>query len=119
MTGRILALLVERQISDETRLKRVVALFQRELGAIFGNASVQRRNRQYQIKVAVYEKPIPQSGQSYRPPARRISAWVKHAADKAHPRLYRRLSLNVEPWRAGHASHKLFCPVTVTVDASQ
>lgn len=119
MTRRILALLAERQISDETRLRRVVAVFQRELGAIFGNASVRRRNRQYEIQMAVYEKPIPDTGQSYRPAPRRISAWVKHAADRAHPRLYKRIHVDMEPWRVGHSSSKLFCPVRITVDARQ
>ena len=56
---RLLIALTERQISDETRLRRVVALFQRRLGDVFGNAQARRRNRRYELDVAVYEKPLP------------------------------------------------------------
>lgn len=119
MTSKqILDEIIERQISDATMLKRVVALFQRELGAIFGNASVKRRNHRYEIDVAVYEKPIA-GGESYRMPTRQVQEWVRQAAAKAHPRLYKRLQVNVQPWKHGHASKKLFAPLHITVDARQ
>lgn len=103
------------RLSDAIRLKRVVAAFQRNLGEIFGNAKVQRRNRRYLINVAVYEKPISGRGQGYRMDAKQIATWVKLAADRAHPRLYRRYKVNVLPWITGHASHKLFAPVKIVV----
>lgn len=116
---RIITAIVEQQVSDATRLRRVVALFQRELGEVFGNAKVRRRNRRYEIDVAVYEKPVPGSGRAYRMPPRQITAWVKQAADKAHPRLYKRVRVDVQPWTVGRVSHKLFAPVKVVVDAVQ
>jgi hypothetical protein len=116
-TRSLLGSLVERQISDATRLRRVVAHLQRNLGDIFGNAHVQRRNRRYEIRVAVYEKPIPGSGRAYRMPAQQIRAWVHHAAEQAHPRLPRRLSIAIQPWQGGRVSQKTFCPVLVNVDA--
>jgi hypothetical protein len=109
-------LLTERQISDGTRLRRVVALFQRRLGAIFGNASVTRRNRRYLIDVAVYEKPL-RGGRPYRLPPERILAWVLHAAEQAHPKLYTRLRLDIGPWTVGRSSQKEFCRVRIAVAA--
>jgi hypothetical protein len=114
---QILAEITERQLSDETRLRRVVAFFQRELGAIFGNAQVRRRNRRYEINLAVYEKPLA-AQRNYRMPDRHIAEWIKQAAAKAHPRLYKRLSVQIHPWKQGGFTHKLFAPVTVFVDAS-
>lgn len=111
--------LVERELSDDTRLRRTVAFFQRELGEIFGNAQAQRRNRRYEIQIAVYEKPIPGSGRAYRMPEKQIRSWVKVAADRSHPRLYRRVRVDVEPWKVGHATNKAYCPVLVSVDATQ
>jgi hypothetical protein len=110
-----LELILERQISDETRLRRVVALFQRSLGEIFGNAMVRRRNRRYEVDLAVYETPI-QGGQSYRMPRRQIIEWIRQAAHKAHPRLYKRLKVDVSPWESGHASHKLYAPVKIYIE---
>lgn len=119
MTAKqILDEIVERQVSDETMLKRVVALFQRELGAIFGNVSVKRRNRRYEIDVAVYEKPIA-GGHSFKMPTRQVHEWVRQAAAKAHPRLYKRLRVSLQPWKNGHSSKKLFAPLHITVDANQ
>lgn len=119
MTSKqILDEIAERQVSDATMLKRVVALFQRELGATFGNASVKRRNHRYEIDVAVYEKPI-SGGQSFKMPSRQVHEWVRLAAAKAHPRLYKRLRVNLQPWKHGHASKKLFAPLHISVDASQ
>lgn len=115
----IITAITERQISDDTRLRRVVALFQRELGGVFGNAKVRRRNRRYEIDVAVYEKPIPASGEAYRMSRRQIVSWIKQASDRAHPRLYRRLQVDVQPWQVGRVSRKLFAPVRVLVDAAQ
>lgn len=106
-------------MGDATRLRRVVALLQRSLGAIFNNASVKRRNHRYIIRIAVYEKPLPGVGQGYRMSAKQIRAWVKQAADRIHPKLYRRMAIEVEPWTTGRFSHKLFCPVNVIVDARQ
>jgi hypothetical protein len=96
----------------------VVALFQRKLGDIFGNASVRRRNRRYEIDVAVYETPMP-GGRSYQMPARQIKEWIRQAAEKAHPRLYKRLTVNIQPWESGRVSHKLFAHVQVLIDAAQ
>lgn len=115
---RFLTQLSERQIGDETRLRRVVALFQRDLGRIFGNANVRRRNRRYEIDVAVYEQPLP-GGRSFKMPERQIAEWVRQAAQKAHPRLYKRINMQVDPWRMGHASRKLFAPLRIFVDARQ
>jgi hypothetical protein len=117
-TTEILAEIVEQQLSDETRLKRVVAFFQRELGSIFGNARVTRRNRRYEILVAVYEKPL-DSTQTYRMPNRQISEWIRQAANRAHPRLYTRLSVEIGQWKQGGFTRKLFTPVHITVDANQ
>ena len=114
-----MAALCEQQMSDDTRLRRVVAFFQRELGDTFGNASVKRRNRRYEIDLAVYEKPIPGGAKPYRMNKRQIVAWIKNAADRAHPRLYRRLRVDVQPWLVGRVSHKQMCPVKVYVDAVQ
>lgn len=116
MSVRSLFVLIERQMSDETRLRRAVAIFQRQLGDVFGNASARRRNGRYELDIAVYEKPVP-GGRSYRMPDRQIRAWVKLSADRAHPRLHKRLRVEVQPWRMGHASNKLFAPVRVTVIA--
>ena len=119
MTARqYLVSITERQLSNEMRLRRVVALFQRELGDIFGNATVRRRNRRYEIDMAVYERPLP-GGKAYRMPNRQVTEWIRQASVKAHPRLYKRLTLNIEPWRMGHTSRKLFAPVKVLVDATQ
>lgn len=115
---RLIIALTERQISDETRLRRVVAFFQRQLGDMFGNVQVRRRNRRYELDVAVYEKPLP-GGRAYRMPDRQIKSWIKLAADKAHPRLYKRIRVAVQPWQAGRVSKKLFAPVKVIVDAAQ
>ena len=115
---QLLNWLVERQISDATRLRRVTALFQRELGAIFGNASVRRRNRRYEIDVAVYETPLA-GGQTFRMPERQIREWIRQAAAKAHPRLYKRLSVDIGRWTTGRVSNKLHAPVKILVDASQ
>src|SRR6516165_11919343 len=108
MTQRLVAALAERQLSDQTRLKRAVALLQRELGAVFGNAQAQRRNGGYDIQIAVYEKPIPGTGQAFRMPPKQARAWVKYAADRVHPRLYRRLTVDSGSWEQGRVSHKLF-----------
>ena len=110
--------LTERQLSDETRLRRVTALFQRQLGEIFGNASVRRRNRRYEIDVAVYETPLA-GGRTFRMPARQIREWIRQAAEKAHPRLYKRLSVDIGRWITGRVSSKLHAPVKILVDASQ
>jgi hypothetical protein len=117
-TAEILAEIIEEQLSDATRLKRVVAFFQRELGAIFGNARVDRRNRRYEILVAVYEKPLG-GDKTYRMPNRQISEWIRQAANRAHPRLYKRLTVQIGKWQQGGFTHKLFTPVTVVVDANQ
>jgi hypothetical protein len=111
--------LAERQLGDATRLKRVVALFQRELGDIFGNARVRRRNRRYELGVAVYEKPVQRTGQAYRMTDRQIRVWIKQAADRAHPRLYRRMRVQTGPWQQGRVSQKLYSPVTIRIDANQ
>lgn len=108
----------ERQLSDDTRLRRVTALFQRHLGEVFGNASVKRRNHRYEIDLAVYETPL-RGGRPYRMPGRMIREWIRQAAEKAHPRLYKRLSVEIQPWIVGHASHKMYAPVKVLVDATQ
>lgn len=110
--------LLERQISDDTALRRVVGLFQRELGDIFHNASVRRRKGQYEIDVAVYEQPTP-GGRAFRMTNRQISDWVTRAAAKAHPRLYKRLAIKFEPWRIGASSKRLFTAVKIFVDAAQ
>lgn len=117
-TTEILAEIVEQQLSDETRLKRVVAFFQRELGGIFGNARVTRRNRRYEILVAVYEKPLGGT-QTYRMPNRQITEWIRQAANRAHPRLYKRLSVQIGQWKQGGFTRKLFTPVNIGVDANQ
>lgn len=111
---QILTEISERQISDDTRLRRVVALFQRELGDIFGNASVKRRNRRYEIDVAVYERP----GRMIKMPDRMITEWIRKAAEKSHPRLYKRMTVNIQPWTTGRVSHKLFAPVKILIDAT-
>lgn len=110
--------LTERQLSDETRLRRVVAFFQRELGAVFGNARVLRRNRRYEVIVAVYEKQLA-SGRVYRMPSRQIMEWIRQAANKAHPRLYKRMTIDIRPWKVGGFTHKQFAPVFIQVDAAQ
>lgn len=115
---QILSEITERQLSDATRLRRVVALFQRELGNTFGNASVKRRNRRYEIDVAVYEKPIP-GGHAYKMPTRQVYEWVRQAAAKAHPRLYKRLQVDLQPWQQGRTSKKLFAHLKIMVDANQ
>ena len=115
---QILNRLTERQLSDQTRLRRVTALFQRQLGEIFGNASVRRRNRRYEIDVAVYETPLP-GGKTFRMPDRQIKEWIRQAAAKAHPRLYKRLSVDIGQWITGRVSNKLHAPVKVLVDANQ
>jgi hypothetical protein len=117
-TRQFLTRITERQISDDTRLRRVVALFQRELGRVFNNASVRRRNRRYEIDFAVYEQPLP-GGRPFQMPDRQINEWIRQAALKAHPRLYKRLTVNIDRWRSGHASKKLFAPVKIFIDASQ
>ena len=109
--------ITERQLSDDTRLRRVVALFQRRLGQIFKNASVRRRNRRYEIDVAVYETPM-RGGRGYRMPERQIREWIRQAAETAHPKLYKRMTVNIEPWKSGHVSNKLLAPVRITIDAS-
>ncbi len=115
---QILSQLTERQLSDETRLRRVTALFQRHLGTIFGNASVRRLNRRYEIDVAVYETPLA-GGQTFRMPPRQIKEWIRQAAAKAHPRLYKRLSVDIGQWTTGRVSSKLHVPVKILVDANQ
>lgn len=118
MTARqILNQLTERQLSDDTRLRRVVALFQRKLGQIFKNASVQRRNRRYEIDVAVYETPM-KGGRGYRMPDRQIKEWIRQAAESAHPKLYKRMTVNIGPWTSGRISNKLLAPVRISIDAS-
>lgn len=107
------------RLSDATRLKRTVAGFQRNLGDIFGNAQVKRANRRYLLSVAVYEKPLGGTGQAYKMDRKQIVTWVKHAAEQAHPRLHRRMNVQVLPWRMGRVSHKLFAPVKITVEAAQ
>ena len=106
-------------MGDATRLRRAVAMFQRNLGKIFGNAGVRRRNRRYEIEVAVYETPIARTGagRAYRMPERQIRAWIKTAADRVHPRLYRRVRVDVKPWKMGWVSKRVFCPVMINVDA--
>lgn len=98
-------------------MRRVVALFQRTLGSLFGNASVRRRNRRYEIDVAVYERPT-LGGKPYQAPERQIKEWIRQAALRAHPRLYKRLTVNIEPWIIGRKSRRLFAPVKIIVDAS-
>jgi hypothetical protein len=115
---QVLSQITERQLSDETRLRRVVALFQRQLGEIFGNASVRRHNRRYEINCAVYETPLA-GGRSFRMPERQVREWIRQAAAKAHPRLYRRMSVQIGLWTHGHASQKLYLPVQIQVDAKQ
>jgi len=115
---QILASLSEQQLSDATRLKRVVANFQRELGATFGNAMVKRRQRRWEIDLAVYEKPLTGT-KTYRMPARQIQDWVRQAANRAHPRLYKRLKMEVGAWEMGKRTQKLFAPVKIFIDASQ
>jgi hypothetical protein len=104
-------------MSDATRLRRVVAFFQRQLGDVFGNAQARRRNHRFELDVAVYEKPLP-SGNAYKMSEKQIRSWIKLAADKAHPRLYKRVRVDIEPWRVGRASKKLFAPVRIVVDAA-
>ena len=116
--GEVINYLAERQISDRTRLQRVVGLFQRELGAVFGNASVRRRNRRFEINLAVYEKPLV-GGRAFQMPDRQIREWIRQAAEKAHPRLYKRLTVAVQPWKSGSVTHRLFAPVQILVDASE
>jgi hypothetical protein len=108
--------IIEQQLSDETALRRVVALFQRKLGSIFGNASVRRCQRRYEIDLAVYETPI-QGGQAHRMSDRQIREWVRQAALRAHPRLYTRLEVNIGKWTGGRVSQKQFVPVQILVDA--
>lgn len=115
---QILNQLTERQLGDETRLRRVTALFQRQLGEIFGNATVRRRNRRYEIDVAVYETPLA-GGRPFRMPDRQIKEWIRQAAAKAHPRLYKRLSVDIGRWTTGRVSNKLHAPVKILVDAVQ
>lgn len=115
---QLLNQLTERQLSDDTRLRRVVAQFQRQLGQIFKNASVRRRNRKYEIDVAVYATPMGR-GRSFQMPERQIREWIRQAAESAHPRLYKRMNVNIEPWITGRVSHKLFAPVKITIDAAQ
>ena len=106
--------LAERQLGNDTRLRRVTAIFQRKLGDIFGNARVRRRRGRYEIDVAVYEKPLP-DGTGYRIPEQRIRAWVAHAAGQAHPKLYTRLGLEIGPWAVGRVSNKQFCWLRIIV----
>lgn len=115
---QILNRITERQLSDDTRLRRVVALFQRKLGHIFKNASVRRRNRRYEIDVAVYETPMA-GGKGFRMPERQIKDWIRVAAESAHPRLYKRMTVNIGPWKTGKLSHRLLTPVQITIDARQ
>jgi hypothetical protein len=115
---QILNQLTERQLSDDTRLRRVVALFQRRLGEIFKNASVRRRNRRYEIDVGVYETPM-KGGRAYRMPDRQIKEWIRQAAASAHPKLYKRMTVNILPWTSGRVSNRLLAPVKITIDASQ
>lgn len=120
MTVRsLITALTEREISDSTRLRRVVALFQRQLGDYFGNAQVKRRNRRYHIDVAVYEKPLPGEDAGYKMSERQIKSWVRLAAERAHPRLPKRVAVDVGPWQFGRVSKKLFAPVHIVVDAEQ
>jgi hypothetical protein len=114
---QVLNQLTERQLSDDTRLRRVTALFQRHLGSIFGNASVRRRNRRYEIDVAVYETPLG-GDKTFRMPARQIKEWIRQAAAKSHPRLYKRLSVDIGPWSIGRVSSKYYAPVRILVDAT-
>jgi hypothetical protein len=115
---RYFTALTEREISDATRLRRVVAFFQRQLGGVFGNATARRRNHRYELDLAVYEKPMPGGG-AYKMSERQIRTWIKMVADKTHPRLYKRLQVDVQPWRVGRVSKKLFAAVHIIVDAEQ
>jgi hypothetical protein len=96
-----------------------VAQFERSLGDIFGNARVRRRNRRYEINVGVYEHPRTDRGQGYRMPERQIREWIRHAAHVAHPRLYKRMTVDVGRWQDGRFSNKVFAPVSIVVDAKQ
>ena len=116
---QIISEIAEQQTSDATRLKRVVAAFQRALGNTFGNAYVTRRNRRYEIDVAVYEQPSKDAGKPIRMDRRTILNRIMLAARQAHPRLVSRMRVDIREWQTGHTSNKLFCPVKVYVNADQ
>jgi hypothetical protein len=67
--------------------------------------------------LAVYENPLP-GGHSFKMPTRQIKEWIRQAAEKAHPRLYKRLSVDIQSWRQGPVTHRLYAPVKILVDAS-
>jgi hypothetical protein len=116
---QIISEIVEQQVSDLARLKRIVAAFQRALGTTFGNASVNRRNRRYEIDVAVYEQPSTVAGKPIQMDRKTILNRIMLTARQVHPGLVRSMRVDVKPWQTGHSSHKLFCPVRIYIAIDQ